>query len=209
LVNDVADLYDVPDTLHLSDGTVAPVSAISQASFNRAPTTNNLVVQMTVPFPAGWVYLNVADPGTNQFRLARAVRSDGLEIPMDDNVWTTERTFLGNARRPLHQNMLHLFDLNSTGSYTLYYSNLPPGDVTAPTSVVGPLPSDSTPSIPVSWSGQDNAGGSGVSFFDIYVSIDGAPFLQWQKETLDHSAVFQGQFGHTYRFYSVATDVAG
>ncbi|HYV62486.1 MAG TPA: hypothetical protein VE958_07415, partial [Bryobacteraceae bacterium] len=153
LVNDVPDLYDRPDTLHLSDGSVAPVSVITEAAFDRAPTTNNLVVQMTAPLPAGWAYLRVADPGTNRFRLARVLRSDGLEIPFGDNVWTTDRTFLGNARRPLRENIFHLFDLNSTGAYTLFYSNLPSADITAPESFVAQLPPDSTARIPVSWSG--------------------------------------------------------
>jgi len=209
LVNDVADLYDVPDTIHLSDGSIAPVSAITQASFNRLPTTSNLVVQMTTPLPAGWAYLTAPDPGTNRFRLVRVVRSDGAEIPVGDNVWTTDRTFLGNARKPLRQNLLHLFDLDSTGSYTLFYANLPPGDELAPESAVEPLPAGSPTSIPVSWSGRDNAGGSGISFYDIYVSIDGAPFILWQKETLDRSAVYQGAFGRRYAFYSIATDLAG
>ena len=209
LVNDVADLYDRPDTLHLSDGSVAPVSMITDATFNRAPTTNNLVVQMTTPLPGGWAYLRVPDPGTNRFRLARVTRSDGLEIPVGDNVWTTERTFLGNARRPLHESMLHLFDRDSTGAYTLYYANLPAGDVTPPESFVAQLPADSTARIPVTWSGQDNPGGNGVSFFDVYVSIDNAPFILWQKETLDRTAIFQGGFGRSYAFYSIATDLAG
>jgi hypothetical protein len=209
LVNDVADLYDRADTLHLSDGSVAPVSMITEATFNRAPTTNNLVVQMTAPMPAGWAYLRVPDPGTNRFRLARVLRSDGQEIPFGDNAWTTDRTFLGNARRPLRENMLHVFDLNSPGAYTLFYSNLPAVDVTAPQSFVAQLPADSTARIPVSWSGQDNPGGSSISFFDVYVSIDNAPFILWQKETLDRTAVFQGGFGRTYAFYSIATDIAG
>jgi hypothetical protein len=105
--------------------------------------------------------------------------------------------------------MLHLFDLNSTGSYTLFYSNLPAADVTAPQSFVAQLPPDSSARIPVNWSGQDNPGGSGISFFDVYVSIDNAPFILWQKETIDRTAEFQGAFGRTYAFYSVATDIAG
>ncbi|HZO54405.1 MAG TPA: putative Ig domain-containing protein, partial [Bryobacteraceae bacterium] len=209
LVNDVADLYDRPDTLHLSDGSVAPVSMITEASFNHAPATNNLIVQMTAPLPGGWDYLRVPDPGTNRFRLARVLRSDGAEIPFGDNAWTTDRTFLGNARRPLRENMLHVFDLNSPGAYTLFYSNLPAADVTEPQSFVAQLPPDSTARIPVNWSGQDNPGGSGISFFDVYVSIDNAPFILWQKETIDRTAVFQGGFGRTYAFYSVATDIAG
>ncbi len=209
LVNDVADLYDRPDTLHLSDGSVAPVTMVDSATFNRAPTTANLVVQLSASLPSGWVYLRAPDPGTNKFRLARVVRADGVEVPFGDNVWTTDHTFLGNARRPLRENLLHIFDYSPTPTYTLYYANLPPGDTNAPSSAVAQLPAASTARIPVSWSGQDNAGGTGINFYDVYVSSDGGPFILWQKETLDLSAVFQGGFGRTYAFYSIATDLAG
>jgi hypothetical protein len=209
LVNDVPDLYDRPDTLHLSDGSVAPVSLVTEAGFDHPPTVGNLIVQMNAPLPGGWAYLRVPDPGANRFRLTRVMRSDGVEIRFGDNVWTTDRTFLGNARRPIVENTLHLFDGDSTGSYTLYYSNLPMGDTNAPASVVAQLPTDSTARIAVNWSGQDNPGGSGISFFDVYVSTDSGPFLHWQHETLDRSAVFQGGFGRRYAFYSIATDRAG
>lgn len=209
LVNDVPDLFDHPDTVHLSDGTLAPVSHVTAGSFNRTPTSANLLVQLTAPLPAGFAYLRLPDPGTNQFRLARVVRSDGVEIPVGDNAWTTDRTFLGNARRPLRENVLHLFDYNSTGSYTLFYAALPEADSIAPASAVATLPSASTAHIPVAWSGQDNAGGRGIATFDVYVSTDGGPFTRWQWETIDRSATFQGAWGKTYAFYSIATDAAG
>src|SRR6185503_16943828 len=64
LVNDVPDLYDRPDTLHLSDGSVAPVSLVTEAAFDRMPTTGNLIVQMNASLPGGWAYLRAPDPGT-------------------------------------------------------------------------------------------------------------------------------------------------
>ncbi len=209
LVNDVPDLYDVPDTLHLSDGSVVPVSALADATFDHKPAPGNLEVQMTVQAPAGWFYLKVANPGTNQFRLNRVVRSDGLEVFVDENVWTTDHTFLGNARRPLVESMLHLFDYNGGGRYTLYYTNNPDADTVAPMSAVALLPAESSALIPVRWSAEDNAGGSGISFFDIYYSVDDGPFEPWIKETIDRSALFQGALGKTYAFYSVSTDIAG
>jgi hypothetical protein len=209
LANDVADIYDRPDRIHFSDGTVEPVSVVLAGTVDSAPTTNDLQVSLTAKLPPGWVYLRIPDPGTNRFRLTRVVRSDGREIPVGEDAWTTDRTFLGNARRPLRENMLHLFDDNSSGQYTLYYAVPPQQDLTPPASQVDPLPSDSSAVIPVSWSGQDNTGGSGISFFDVFVSIDNGPFILWQMETLDRSAVYQGGLGHTYSFYSVATDIAG
>ena len=109
----------------------------------------------------------------------------------------------------MRENVLHLFDRDSTGDYTLYYVRVPAGDTSAPTSSVTALPAESAAHIPVSWFGQDNSGGSGLAFFDVYVSTDGGQFVHWQHQTLDYSAVFQGGFGRTYSFYSIATDTAG
>jgi hypothetical protein len=83
-------------------------------------------------------------------------------------------------------------------------------DAAPPTSSVNPLPPvTSTPSFPVSWSGQDDPGGSGIAFFDVYVSTDGGPFQPFLLDTTQTSATFTGALGHTYGFYSVATDNVG
>lgn len=209
LVNDLPDLLDYPDTLHLSDGSVAPVSVVTTGTFDGAPSASDLEVSLTATAPSGWVYFRLPDPGQGRFRLARVIRSDGRELALGENAWTTDRTFLGNARRPLVEYTLHLFDESSTGRYTLVYAALPPGDTTPPASAVAALPAESSALIPLTWSGEDNVGGSGINFFDVYVSINGAPFTLWQPETLDRSALYQGAPGNTYAFYSVATDLAG
>jgi hypothetical protein len=82
-------------------------------------------------------------------------------------------------------------------------------DTVAPTSGVNPLPANSLPSFTVSWSGQDNAGGSGLKYFDVYSNVDGGAFTVWQSHTTATSAVFSGGLDHTYGFYTVATDNAG
>jgi hypothetical protein len=86
-------------------------------------------------------------------------------------------------------------------------------DLGPPTSSVSPLPaiSDSA-SFTVNWSGTDDAdgtGGSGIAFFDIYVSDNGGPFELSLDDTRQRSATFVAQPEHTYRFYSVATDNVG
>jgi RHS repeat-associated protein len=77
-------------------------------------------------------------------------------------------------------------------------------DNTRPTSSVNPLPAveDST-SFTVSWGGSDG-NGSGIQFYDIVYSDDGGTPQTWQSMTTQTSAVFTGQAGHTYTFYSVA-----
>jgi hypothetical protein len=82
-------------------------------------------------------------------------------------------------------------------------------DTVAPTSSVQALPANSLPSFTVSWSGQDNPGGSGLAYYDVYVSDNGGAFTRWQSHTTQTSAVFSGQIDHRYGFYSVATDNVG
>ena len=83
-------------------------------------------------------------------------------------------------------------------------------DSGAPTSSVATLAAvTNSTGLVVNWSGQDDAGGSGIASFDVYVSDNGGPFTLWQSNTTAMSAVYNGQFGHTYGFYSVATDNVG
>ncbi len=82
-------------------------------------------------------------------------------------------------------------------------------DADPPTSTVAALPAyTGTPSFTVSWSGSDGAG-SGVASYDIYVSTDGGAFTPFVTDTTATSATFAGASGHTYAFYSVATDNVG
>ncbi|MEJ2392693.1 MAG: CARDB domain-containing protein, partial [Gammaproteobacteria bacterium] len=84
-------------------------------------------------------------------------------------------------------------------------------DTMAPTSGVDPLPEqiiDATDFL-VTWSGSDAAGGSGLAGYDIYVSTDEGPFEVWLSGTTETSAVFVGERGHSYGFYSRARDRAG
>jgi hypothetical protein len=89
-------------------------------------------------------------------------------------------------------------------------------DTTPPTSTVGTLPAtvDAT-SVLVTVSGNDptatdGGAASGIALFAIYVSDDGGPFSLFTSVTpTNPSALFTGQSGHTYGFYSVATDNAG
>jgi len=81
-------------------------------------------------------------------------------------------------------------------------------DSTKPTSQVLPLPPTvSSTSFPVQWSGTDT--GAGISDFTIFVSDNGGPFNPFVSNTTSTSATFSGQNGHTYAFYSVATDWVG
>ncbi len=83
-------------------------------------------------------------------------------------------------------------------------------DAGAPTSSVASLPAtESSPSFTVSWSGQDDAGASGIASYSIYVSDNGGAFQPWLTDTAHASATYSGQYGHSYGFYSVSTDNVG
>jgi hypothetical protein len=89
-------------------------------------------------------------------------------------------------------------------------------DTTPPASSVTTLPSHTTStSFVVSVAGTDPAGSNGstpagIAAFGIYVSKDGGAFSLFTTVTAaDPSAVFLGQAGHSYGFFSVATDSAG
>ena len=79
-----------------------------------------------------------------------------------------------------------------------------------PSSSVTPLPATmSSSTFNVSWSGQD-PGGPGIASYNIWVSIDGATYTEWLKNTTDTSATYTAISGtHTYAFYSQATDFVG
>ena len=83
-------------------------------------------------------------------------------------------------------------------------------DASTPTSSVATLPvSTTSTSIPLNWSGTSNQSSSGISTYNVYVSDDGGAFTPFLTDTTATSATFNGQQGHTYGFYSVATNNAG
>ena len=82
-------------------------------------------------------------------------------------------------------------------------------DSVYPTSNVNPLPSTSTSaSFTVSWSGSDSAG-AGIATYDVYSASDFGPYTAWQSATTATAATFSGAAGHSYSFYSMATDNVG
>jgi RHS repeat-associated protein/uncharacterized repeat protein (TIGR01451 family) len=83
-------------------------------------------------------------------------------------------------------------------------------DSIPPTSSVLPLPAQSQLlQIPVSWTGQDYAGGPGIASYNIYVSDNGGSWTNWLSGTTSTNATFQGKPQHAYGFTSQAMDNAG
>ena len=208
LVNDVFDPDDFPDHVYLSDGTTNDVSVVLQGTLDAPASASHSNVVITATLPSGFTYLRIADPANGTMQLTRVTRSDGKPIILDTNVWVTDRTFIGHSQQPIRENILHLFDYNSTGSYTLTYGPLAAADHTTPNSSVTTLPTYVQNQFPVSWSGVDGGGGT-VSFYDIYVADNFGPFTPWLQNFTELGAIYQGTAGHHYEFYSVATDNSG
>jgi len=102
-----------------------------------------------------------------------------------------------------------IFDSNAAISTPTWLNTL---DMTAPVSSVTALPAaeiatGSTATFTVNWSGTDV--GSGIASYNIYVSDNGGAFTLWQSAVPTTSASYTGTLGHTYGFYSIATDGAG
>jgi hypothetical protein len=82
-------------------------------------------------------------------------------------------------------------------------------DSVYPSSIVSPLAATSaSASFTVSWSGSDPAG-AGIATYDVYSAADSGPYTAWQSATTATSATFTGAAGHSYSFYSMATDNVG
>jgi RHS repeat-associated protein len=80
-------------------------------------------------------------------------------------------------------------------------------DLSPPTGGISNLPATTVGNnINVSWGATDS---SGIKNYDVFVSVNNAAFTQWLTDVTTTSAVYTGQIGNTYRFYSLATDNAG
>ncbi|MEM7477568.1 MAG: dockerin type I domain-containing protein [Planctomycetota bacterium] len=60
----------------------------------------------------------------------------------------------------------------------------------------------------VVWQGDDGPDGTGVSDFSIYFGQGDSNYDLWIPNTTDQQATFEGDYGKSYQFYSIATDYA-
>jgi hypothetical protein len=100
-----------------------------------------------------------------------------------------------------------IFDYNDPINTPLVHNTL---DATPPTSSVSALPATTTdPNLTISWSGQDEVGGSGIATYDVFASVDGGAYFAIMTGTTETTHTFAVTPGHKYAFYSVATDQVG
>ncbi|MBR9860388.1 T9SS type A sorting domain-containing protein [bacterium] len=72
-----------------------------------------------------------------------------------------------------------------------------------PFSEVLPLPEFSGKEFEVIWTGSDGKDGPGIAYYSVYVSINEGPYQEWLAYSTDTSAIFIGENGSKYSFYSV------
>jgi Ca2+-binding RTX toxin-like protein len=173
LVNEVFDANFTPDTIYFSNGGTARV-AFAGGTADAPITVSDKVAQITATTTPGWSYIKLTDPGDGKYKVKSVVRSDGKVIKTD-NVWLTDRTFPGTGR-PTYENILHLLDFDSTGSYTITYSS---GDTIAPTAnIIDVSPNPRTTavgSIDVTFS--EAIQGSTFDYQDLNLTLNGGANL--------------------------------
>jgi RHS repeat-associated protein len=81
-------------------------------------------------------------------------------------------------------------------------------DADPPSGSVAGLPATQTTcDFAVCWSGTDV--GAGVTSYDVHVSTNGGPWTLWLAGSTNTCAIFSGQGGNSYAFYSIARDGTG
>jgi hypothetical protein len=113
-----------------------------------------------------------------------------LEKPIDGEVFENRAKIIFDANEPI---------ITNTWVNTI--------DDVQPESSVAMLENISDRTFMVDWSGDDS--GSGIYYYDVYVSIDGGEYIPWLLQTRESNAEFLGEKGKQYSFYSIATDKAG
>ncbi|MEO1258444.1 MAG: alpha/beta fold hydrolase [Bacteroidota bacterium] len=101
-----------------------------------------------------------------------------------------------------------LFDQNDTIATNEVFNVI---DAVAPNTTMDLLDSVhvSVDPIDLSWSGQDDPGGVGINFYDLYVSVNGGVFNLYQSGIDTNYFAFQGENNYEYAFYVRATDHVG
>jgi hypothetical protein len=122
LCNDTTNVDALPDDVYSSDGNVYPVTSLTGATTSGVFSGVNSIITVSDVadiIPAGFVYFQLDDPSQGQYAITSVKRSDGTELLVGPNVWQTP--YRPNMYPPQLQNLIHIFDCNSTGSYTLTY----------------------------------------------------------------------------------------
>lgn len=156
---------------------------------------------------AFWIFESI-DPNTG----LRPTNATSGFLPVNDSTaigegfvsYTIKAAGHTKTGDTIHAKANIVFDINDPIATPAIFNTI---DAVAPTSKADALPatSDST-SLNITWSGQDDTGGSGVRDYALYVSDNGGAFSIYQTGIKENETTFTGTPGHTYRFFTLATD---
>ncbi len=162
-----------------------PAGQLSYSTRVDAMATAGLLVDITATLDTSTGLLTCTFTSIDPNTLAPTTDVDAGFLPPDDSTGKGEG-FISYTVQPkaalasgsvINAQANVVFDTNAPIATALWTNTI---DAAAPTSTVAVLPaSQTTTTFPVAWSGQDDAGGSGLVSYAIYVSTDGGAFTPW------------------------------
>ena len=146
-----------------------------------------------IPASTGWREANITSVVREWVWQLRP--NNGFMLQGDESPGVgRERIFFAiNANNGLHPRIVVTYDIDSA----------------APTAIVNPLGQWSRGTFQVTWTGQDNSGGSGIRHYDVQSRLNGGAWQDWQMATTATSANFTGVNAGFYEFRVRAVDWAG
>jgi hypothetical protein len=192
-----------PEASTVTSLVLAPAQVLPTSSVAPLPATEN-----ALSFTISWSGQNSGGPGIASYDVYVSDNGSAL-APFLTGTTQTSAKFSGQDG---HSYQFYCVATDKAGNVQATPTSAQATtlvDTTPPSSSVNALPAYSLPSFPVRWSGSDATPGSGVASYTIYVSVDGGPYTAWLTRTTSTSSSYPGQDGHSYGFYSVATDRAG
>jgi subtilase family serine protease len=194
---------------------IPPNRSFYQTRMQLGPDLNNLQADISAGLNIAtgtitWT-LTAIDPATGEEPISPSVGLLPPNNPTNDGQGYVSYTVVPKAnqvtRTDLANSATIYFDDNEPIA-TNTTTNLLDADI--PVSQIAAIPPTTTSrAIPLSWSGSDDSNGSGLANYDIFVSENGGEYFRLLSGTTDTRAVFNGKYGRSYRFYSVARDNAG
>ncbi len=205
----LGDLGFADIAIEVPDGLQSFVTSVDTENTNGTPLRVDITAELNIETrTVSWTFLSI-DPNTGLF--PEGVFDGFLPPNLDPGegegfVSYTIRALSDRATNTtIDQQASIVFDTNDPIVTNVYTNTI---DRDAPSSSVNPLPTTTTDTtFTVSWAGTDL--GSGILHYDVFVAVDDGAFTQWLDNTTTTSADFQGEIGHTYAFFSVASDAVG
>lgn len=161
---------------------------------------------------AFWIFQSI-DPATG---LAATLPANSGFLPVNDSTIHNGEGYVTFTLRPSSQAVTKdtisasasiIFDSEETIETNVWKNTL---DGAAPVSSMKSLPAiHDKPTFDISWEGQDDADGSGLKSFAIYVSENSGPFTLLKQGIVSTTMQFTGNYGSQYCFNVIAIDNVG